>query len=304
MKKHNVLCWLNLSKTGLSKSAIILALSLIFIGCKSAPVGRVVDPIELLDNNSSFYIAIPKEADSDLINRIIQNNIKGISESDAKMVSDRVNKIYCGLDRKKNHVDIQASIDADIPQKYASKALNSKTGFSVQKYTPENSTTEYSIFNNSVVDLTFPSPKICCLGRDVPYMLTKYDTLSNLAADNEGIISDLEDPLIDYLKSAENEIRFYANKPQSFLTILTGAQLDLKLIDVKGSFVTDPKHPNQYLLDIDFNFKNATYMKAGKSMLTLAFGLTNSQSEVYEESKLKITQIRLDKKQLYKLLVL
>lgn len=306
MKKHNIHCWLSLSKPSLSKQLcfISIILSLLVFCCKSAPVGRAVDPIELLDNNSSFYIAIPKAADSVLINRIIQNNVQGLSESDAKMISDRVNKIYCGLERKKNNVDIQASIDGNIPLKYIPKGLNAKNGFSVQKYTPAESNLTYDIYSNKSIDLSFPSANLCCLGRDVQWMLTKFDTLSKLPPDDCEIISDLSQELIEYLKGAETEIRFYANKPQSFLTILTGTQLDLKLIDVKGSFITDPKHENQYLLDIDFMFKNETFMKAGKAMLTLAFGLTNSQSEVYDGCGLKITGIRLDKKQLYKLLVL
>ena len=116
--------------------------------------------------------------------------------------------------------------------------------------------------------------------------------------------SELEPELTSYLKGAENEIRFYANKPQSFLTILTGAQLDLKLIDVKGAFRTDPKHPKQYFLDLDFQFKNGTFLKAGKSLLILAFGLTNSQEEIIGDSELIIRGIRLDKEQLYKLLSL
>ena len=301
MKKHNLFCWLSLSKP---LCFISIILSLLLFGCKSAPVGRAVDPIELLDNNSSFYIAIPKAADSVLINRIIQNNVQGLSESDAKMISDRVNKIYCGLERKKNHVDIQASIDGNIPVKYIPKGLNSKNGFSVQKYTPAESNLNFDIYSNESIDLSFPSQNLCCLGRDVQGMLTKYDSLLTLPADYTEIVSELSPELIEYLKGAENEIRFFANKPQSFLTILTGAQLDLKLIDVKGSFVTDPKFENQYLLNIDFNFKNEMFMKAGRTLLTLAFGLTNSQSIVYGEAGLQINGIKLDKKQLYKLLVL
>lgn len=301
MKKHNLFCWLSLSKP---LCFISIIFSLLVFGCKSAPVGRTVDPIELLDNESSFYIAIPKNADSVLINRIINNNIGGITESDAKMISDRVNKIYCGLDRKKNHVDIQASIDGNIPLKFIPKGLNSKTGFSVQKFTPAESNLTFDIYSNESIDLAFPTSNICCLGRDVQGMLTKYDSLLTLPVDYTDIVSDLDPQLIEYLKGAETEIRFYANKPQSFLTILTGAQLDLKLIDVKGSFVTDPKFENQYLLNIDFNFKNEMFMKAGRTLLTLAFGLTNSQSIVYGESGLQINGIKLDKKQLYKLLVL
>ena len=48
-----------------------LTLVLLFAGCKSAPAARPVDAIELLDAESSFYIAVPKAADNELIQRII-----------------------------------------------------------------------------------------------------------------------------------------------------------------------------------------------------------------------------------------
>ena len=71
--------------------------------------------------------------------------------------------------------------------------------------------------------------------------------------------------LAEFLNGAENEIRFCANKPQSFLTILTGAKLDLKLKEVSGVFVQDEKHENQYILDLRFLFKNEKYLKAGNT---------------------------------------
>jgi len=306
MTKHGVFLLKKLNLNKIFKFTTLILLVLIaFTGCKSAPKGSPVDAIELLDNDSAFYIAIPKAADPEFIQRIIQTNVKNISESDAKLITDHVNKVYCGLTRSKNKTEIQSSIEADVPRKYLPKVLSKKNGWNERKLSVDDSKTEYTIYNNSSLDLTFPSDNICCIGRDVEEMLVKYDSISNMLDKVDGqYYSDLDDELLSYLKGAEEEIRFYANKPQSFLTILTGAQLDLKLIDVKGAFVVDPKHQNQYLLDIDFNFKNATFMKAGRALLTLAFGLTNSQSIVYNESGLRITGIKLDKKQLYKLLVL
>lgn len=283
----------------------ISILALFLAGCKTLPsAGRSVDPIELLDNSSGFYIAIPKAADEDLINRIVQNNIHNISSSDVKMISNCVNKIYCSLNRSKSGSEIQASIDSSIPRKYLPKILTPKNGWQSNKIINETTNNEYSIYSYESVDIAFPSDNITCLGRNVPEMLSRYDYLSSMPAEETDLYSDLDEELISFLKNAESEIRFYANKPQSFLTILTGAQLDLKLIDVKGSFVTDSKHPNQYLLNLDFQFRNDKYLKAGRTLLTLAFGLTNSQSVVIGTSELQINGIKLDKQQLYKLLVL
>jgi len=222
----------------------------------------------------------------------------------AKLISDKVNKIYCGLNRSRNFLEVQASIDSSIPVNLAPKIMNKKNGWTVKKYKPEASIIEYPVFTYQDIDVTFPNSKITCLGRDIDQMLNKYDSLSTMPAEDTKLYSDLPEELLNYLKGAEEEIRFYANKPQSFLTILTGANLDLRLIDVKGSFVTDPKHENQYLLDLHFNFKSDKFRKAGRALLTLAFGLTNSQAEEIDFSELKISGIRIDKNQLYKILVL
>ena len=282
----------------------LVILLVLFAGCKSAPAGRPVDSLELIDSQSSFYIAVPRAADSVLIERIITGFYPEASAADAKMIADRVNKVYCGLNRSKNETEIQASIDGMIPVKYLPKVLSEKNGWVVSNYTPEGSAATYKLYSNQI-EMSFPSEKLACAGRDIEGMLSKYDSLSKLPAeDTTELYSDLDSELTSYLKGADKEIRFFANKPQSFLTILTGAQLDLKLIDVKGSFKTDAKHENQYLLDLDFRFKNGTFLKAGKVLLTLAFGLTNSQEELIGDSELILHDIRIDKKQLYQLLSL
>ncbi len=289
-------------------STAFVSVSIIFFlflaGCKSAPAGRPVDALELIDSESSFYIAVPKAADNVLIERIITGFCEGASESDAKMVADHVNKVYCGLNRSRYGTEVQASVDGSIPAKLLPRVLNEKKGWIVNDFTPEGSTSSYKTYTGPI-EMSFPSTKLALIGRNLEGMLTKYDALAALPADDTtALYSDLDEELTDYLKGAETEIRFYANKPQSFLTILTGAQLDLKLIDVKGSFTTDPKHPNQYLLDLDFRFKNGTFLKAGRTLLILAFGLTNSQEELIGDNELLINDIRIDKQQLYKLLSL
>lgn len=286
-------------------SASVLFLLILF-GCKSAPVTltRPVDAIELIDSESSFYLAVPKAADTKLIERIVTGLYENTSESDAKMVADRVTKVYVGLNRSKHETEIQAAIDGSIPLKYLPRVLNEKSGWIISDYSPAGSISSYKIYRNQV-EMAFPSDSIACIGRNIEGMIDKYDSLSKLPFfGNPEIKSDLDPELVSYLKGADSEIRFYANKPQSFLTILTGAQLDLKLIDVKGSFVADPKHDNQYLLNLDFRFKNGTFLKAGKTLLILAFGLTNSQEEIIGDNELIIHDIRMKKEQLYQLLSL
>lgn len=276
-----------------------------FIACKSAPVSVEVRPLDILDEKSSFYLAIPKSVDPVLIQTILQNNIEGLSDKNAALIVGNINKIYCGLNRSKNKTSIQAAIDASIPQKYISKVLNKKNGFSNRKFIPEKSQNEYTFYSNEKVELVFPSSKIACLGRDLENVISTYDTILTTAQPNyfSRDFSLLDEELYDYLDSAEDEIRFFANKPQSFLTILTGANLDLKLVNVKGSFSLDENHNEQYLLNLDLNFRNEKFLKAGRTLLILAFGLTDSQSEI-NGTHFLVKRIKIHKNQLYKLLIL
>lgn len=276
--------------------------------CKSVSVARNVNAVELLDDKSAFYIAIPSSADSKLIERIIKNNVPAVSDSNAKFICEKISKVYCGINRSKNNTEFQCVVDGNIPVNMMPKILSKKNGWTNSIFIPQNSVNQYKIFNISKdslnLDIAFPSQNTVCIGRDVKNMIDRYDFLHNLPAENSVLDTQIEKSLAEYLLGAEDEIRFFANKPQSFLTVLLGVKLDLKLNEVKGAFMQDSKHENQYLLNLHFNFKNEKYLKAGRTLLTLAFGLTNSNSVVTGTNILEINGIKIDKNQLYRLLVL
>lgn len=282
-----------------------------FAGCKTLPTGKVVDPINLLDEKSGFYIAIPKSADPALIERIVVTHIPGLPKKNVDMICDRTTKIYSGINRSRAGISVQSAIEGTIPTRLIPKLLTKKNGWNIKNFQGEGSLIPHTVYNANGLDVSFPAQNVVCIGRDMGYMLNKHDLLSvipdTIQEDVEPVdqyLSDLPRPVYDYLKGAESEIRFYANKPQSFLTILTGTNLDLKLIDVKGSFQVDPNREDQYFLNIYFNFRENKFLRAGKALLNLAFGLSNSQSEVIGESGLNITGIRISKDMLYKILVI
>jgi hypothetical protein len=57
-------------------------------------------------------------------------------------------------------------------------------------------------------------------------------------------------------------------------------------------------------MTIEFEFNDERMVKAGAGMLSLAFGLTNSQTLLTTPTHLVVSDIRIDKKQLYKLFIL
>lgn len=300
LKKHNHCIF--------QKLYVIFLLCLITVfvsGCKTVPDTRVVSAVELLDDESAFYIAIPSSVDRVLIQKIIKNYVPTLSDSNMKIICDKIDTVYCGISNKKNQMDFQCVISGNIPVNMMPKVLSKKNGWNSAKIIPQDSANQYNLYSisneNFSIDMSFPSTNLAILGRDVPKMLSRFDFLSKLPSDDFEINTIIDKNLADFLNGAENEIRFCANKPQSFLTILTGAKLDLKLKEVSGVFVQDDKHENQYILDLRFLFKNEKYLKAGKTLLTLAFGLTNSQSVIIGTDELQINGIKLDKNQLIKL---
>lgn len=284
----------------------IFSLSNIFFSCKTLPQANQIQALDLLDNQSGFYIAVPKNADSVLLKRVLQNNVEELSEKDIDTILERINKVYMGLNRSRKNTSVQLAIDGNIPSQFIPKILNKKRGWESSAFRPEASNRSYQIYKNQDLELSFPSSSIACSGRDLENMLSTYDSYLNVTEAVDRLICDssLENEAYDYLLNAVDEIRFFANKPQSFLTILTGTSLDLKLLDVYGSFRIDPDFENQYLLNFKFNFKNEKYLKAGKVLLKLAFGLTNSEIENPSSNELIIKNIHISKEQVYKIFVL
>lgn len=298
-----------MKKLNFFKSLFLSFLCFIFFnGCNSLPQASFVEPLNLLDKESFFYVSIPSQVDPELINIILLNNVEALSQKDAQTISSRIQHVYCGLIKNRQGTQIQASIQADVPISFIPKVFSKKNGWISKPITIKNQERQYVSYSNNSIDIAFPSSNIVCLGRGLPYMINTYDVLAHepvkeITEPNANVNkSELPDELYDYLLNATDEIRFYANKPQSFLSVLTGANLDLKLVQVSGSFVVDQKHTSQYVLELNFDFKNEKYLRAGKGLLSLAFGLANGQTEVIENTKLVVKDIRIKKEQLYKIL--
>ena len=86
--------------------------------------------------------------------------------------------------------------------------------------------------------------------------------------------------------------------------MLTGANLTLRLLYVRGSMKVDPKLKKQYLMDLEFEFKDSRTVPAARGALSVAFGLTDSDVTQETPWHLTISNIKIDREQLYKLLSL
>lgn len=297
----------------MAKNGFFLLFSLCFalfcFGCRSVSVENFVDPLDLIDSESSFYLRIPKNVDSDLISRMLQNNIQGISEKDAYRITERIDTVYLGLKKSRKSVEFQISSLCSFPKIAVGSAFSKKNGWSTDKLVLENSAKKnetYTIYKNSGILASFPSVNIALLGRNVPSMVEKYHNISNgINTDfTFALAEDLHDWLSSDDRSSANQVRFYASKPQSFLTTLTGANLNLKLAYVKGFLVNDADDARQYLASLEFEFKDSRVVGAAKAMLEVVFGLTDSNVTVTSNTHLIVSDVKINKTQLYKILVI
>lgn len=285
----------------IEKIGFLIFAGFTFFGCKTAPVANHVNPLDLLDGESAIYFAIPSKADTELMANILQNNISGLSEKDVNTIIERIDTVYAGLLHSRNQMEIQCAASCNIPTAYHSKIFSKKNGWTTSQYIPVDSIVPYKLYSNDLITLSLPDSNTVCLGRDVTKMIDTYQILSSDESVSGGN-PNIDEVFYDYLNTAKDEIRFFAQKPQSFLTMLTGANLDLKLIYVMGEMKSDPKLDTQYILDLNFEFKNERYVKPGKALLSLSFGLTDSDNIMISPTNLQIKGIKISKKQLYKIL--
>ncbi len=290
------------------KRLFVIVLALLFASCKSLPedAQSSVKAIDLIDSASSFYLSIPKKVDEDLVTRIIRSNVEQLSDDDIKALAQRVNHLYIGISRSNYKNVLQASIESDVPVKYVPRLLSSKNGWTKTSFNPVNSKNQYEIYSQNKLNVAFPSDNHIVLGRDVNGMLSTYDVIRNSSEEEgqDGYFSSLDKQIYDWLGGSREEIRFFTVQPSTYLHVLLGNNLNLQLLSVWGAFRQNPKSKDSYLLDLTFNFKNEAYKKASKTILMIAFGLTDSSSNADSPTILEISDIELSKKQIYKILAL
>lgn len=292
--------------------AIFLFFSFFLFSCKtSVNVSNEVNPLDLIDNKSSFYISIPVQQDVNLVQKMIKSNVPSLSDKNALEIAERTQIIYAGLNKKRKKTEIQLAGKCSIPKIALSNVFTKKNGWQTENISfplNEKKQKNYSVYSQKGFDISFPNEHTAVLGRDVKEMIENFHYLSNpenQSSQQKEKNSSLHlSPQIYEWLSDSSEVRFYAEKPQSFLSTLTGAALDLKLVYVKGLMVTDPKNDRQYLMDLEFEFKNPKLVTAARGVLTLALGLTDSEVSQLEPNHLLISDIKINKEQLYKILVI
>lgn len=306
MQKHNFV-----KKT--AKIFKISLLSLFLIGlfsCKTLPnqSKTKVNALDLLDYTNNFYLSVPTKTDPELVKRILQSNVNGLSDEDTKKLLERIDHTYIGLTRNWKNTTIQASANVNIPTKFLPTILSKKKGWEKRVFTASEPASKYDVYAQNGMELCVPENSICCLGANMDYMIEKYNQIYNTPSDTVSepnqSFSSLPKNIYDYLSGNDEVIRFYTVKPQTYLSMLIGTNINLQLVTVCGEIRPDPQNKNMLLLDFVFEFKSELVKKAGQALLSYTFALTNPEVSSDSPTVLKVSGIQLEKEAIYKLLVL
>lgn len=279
-------------------------------GCKTVPQGSrlPVSTFDTLDDQAAMYIRIPADENRELIEKVIVSFYKGMSESDAKILSSRLNTVYASFGSPKDKKRIQLACDGDIPSGMVS--LIKKNGFSENTYSAASladMSTGYRYYEGNGIQFSFPSSTQVLVSQNVKPMLDLYnkedEALNNVDFDSDFRGDWKATDLYQWISKPVPSIHFYIVRPQAFLTNLIGTDVSskvFKLVYAQGNFT---KLPNQkYELTLDLEFIDSRFVKPATSMLILALGLTDSEIKTISPTHIQLTGVHLSSKQLVKML--
>lgn len=316
LKKHNIFY-----------KNLFIFVSLLFLvlgGCSSTPklTAKKVHPLDLVDpyflnTRYDFYIYIPENAEKSIISKIIKNKVNGIDDKTTSQIVSNLNTMAIGF--SKGEGEFTMAIDSNISSNYAAKMIKkiegfneSKTETQVYSYDKEyycqvpfsyywkpnvNDYTHFSFLNNSI---------ICASSREKDILKISdqyYQLATNLYYDYN---MNSQYNFINKIKfdGNDDEIRFcVVSNIKDYLSYLIGDKLNVQIESVWGCFKENPNNDKAYLLDFTLEFKSSSYKRASKSLISLAFGISDGIIEDEENPcLLTIKGIDLNKEQLYKIL--
>lgn len=308
----------------LKKAALILGISFIsFTGCKTAPVNELslnpVKTIDILDDEGAMYIHIPAEENKELLEILVSGFLKGISQSDAKLLVSKVDNVFVSFGSRKDKKRVQMALDGNIPG--AAGSLLKNNGYEEKSYSAKSLYepsvefyTAYKYYSSADLQIAMPSSKQVVISKNVEPMLDVYNCERD--AENEicggGQVIDFEEPyrndwktcdLYQWIDEDVPSIHFYIVRPQAFLSNLIGSDVSsrvFKLVYAKGNF---SKLPNsKYELTLDLEFQDKKYVKPAVSLLILTMGLTDSDIKTVSPTHVQLTGVHMNTKQLTNML--
>lgn len=281
-----------------------------FNSCKSGPKVSdfpEVDPLALLQEDSSIYVRVPVASHKELVKSILLSEIPFISEGDASKLIKQVDLLYAGLGTVKDRSRLEIAASGDFPSFARNFIFTKKNGWKKSVYnaysTEESKAFGYpNVFDvhssdSSSFDISFPSSGIILLSQNV------FPGLDNYAQRCE-----VKDSFCNnWLLEGGEDISFFIGKPGLYLTKMIGSAVTITCESVYGKLVKIPEEKvkgknNVLSYEMEFyvrlNQSQSKAMTMLSSLLNLALRQMDGHVEQSDVLTLKITGMTVSEREI------
>ena len=147
---------------------------LLFVGCKSSKVEievQNVDPLSLLEENSSIYMSVPASKNQELVSKILCSKISGLAEKDARAIAARTEILYAGLGTVDDRSRLQIVSETSIPRIVVQSSLSKKNGWEKSFVSYYEKVFEKFTHASDGFQASFPSSNLVCASQNVDLLL-------------------------------------------------------------------------------------------------------------------------------------
>ncbi len=263
--------------------AFVCLCSILLFSCKSSNVEQItVDPLSLLDDDFSIYISVPTTSNQELVSKILQSRISGLSEKDALSITSRTNVLYAGLGTVQDRAKLQSVIETSIPHFMLSSSLTKKNGWTLVK----SDSFEWWEHTSDSFELAMPTTNLLCAAQDVKPMLEKLEENTEAS----------KTKWRDWICEESDDLRFYITRPGQYLRSLIGQPINIGTDSIYGSFSylrESEKDGGLYELSFNIHLLEKRSVVALRALLGLSFAMAGGSVEQVDEFTLKISGIEI-----------
>lgn len=295
----------------MKKSAFLITvalLSAVMFSCKTLTKDEVdlpeVDPLALLDTDSSIYVHVPVQSHVELVTDMVVAEIPGISAKDASTIVSQLDQLYAGLGTVKDRSRLQMASTGDFPAGAIKLIMTEKNGWKSSAYTAPSSP--------EALEKLYPNQFTAYTTAETPYKLSfcsQHEVA--LAVDVNPLLDQYalrpEAPETKYVKYLEqenpdNNILFYITRPGQYVKALVGSVITVGLDDSYGSlvYVPNPKNPDvyskNYSLNLYLTLSQSKQAKTLVSALKLALGLMSGTVTQIDERTIAILDMEVNER--------
>lgn len=264
LKKHNDFC----------KKLFIcffILITIFLVSCKSAETGNVIDPLNLLSGDQSYYCSIPSDFDDGIYEQLQENFSIEISQNNIELIKKYIDLFYISTNSLNKLDSIDVIICGDFPAGYITNSLSKNKNLTKNILQNEVLSKKYKFFSYNGLNICILSKQLAVITTDLLSVLCKYENqmYSNSydLSQNENLIPA---KIHDFIFNDSGSIRMYAatnNIVSDFIKSIANIKIELPGFEIYQEINTIENNDKYYLNSITAEFENKKFAKTTKTLL-------------------------------------